>query len=87
MPSSPARLGRYMTATKTSMTLGGHPLWRILDTRGNQLATAEWYARWNQYVLAPNAGSVFNDGCLTEVIKFLRALTAEVKAGAAVSDG
>lgn len=68
------RLGRYLL-----LEPGGHTLdlpayryWIVRNAKsGAALGLIEWYPRWKQYVLCPNAVTVFNHSCLRDIAGFL----------------
>lgn len=41
------------------------------------LATIEWYGSWRQYVLYFHSGTVWNNGCLENVLEVLKYLKEE----------
>ena len=43
---------------------------------GFVLARILWHSPWRQYVLEPEEGTIWNDGCLAAVHDFLAALRA-----------
>ncbi len=52
----------------------------VLSKRqGNRLATIGWYGPWRQYVLSPCLNTVWNGGCLKDVMDFMANLMAERK--------
>jgi len=49
------------------------------DEWDDKLAEIEWYPEWRQYCFMPIMGTVWNDGCLKDVIEFLEFLRQEHK--------
>jgi hypothetical protein len=45
-------------------------------SRGDLLGRVQWYGPWRQYTFWPEAGVIFNPGCLDEITAFCRAETA-----------
>lgn len=43
------------------------------------LARIKWYPAWRQYVIFPEAETVFNDGCLEAIVSFLKHINSEHK--------
>lgn len=46
----------------------------VSKSSGIRLATILWYGSWRQYVLEPEEFTIWNDGCLTDIVKFLKEL-------------
>ncbi len=47
--------------------------WDILRAdNGALLGWVSWYSRWRQYVFAPVTDAIFSDGCLQEIVTFVR---------------
>ena len=55
--------------TKTIRILSAH--------HGHTLGIINWYGPWRQYVFEAHAGTVWSDGCLTDVQNKLAQLKAE----------
>ena len=41
---------------------------------GMLLGTVEWYGRWNRYLFSPDAGIVFTQDCLENIIDFIKGI-------------
>lgn len=50
-------------------------------SRGDLLGRVQWYGPWRQYTFWPEAGVIFNPGCLDELAEFCRASTAAWRRG------
>ena len=47
-------------------------IWRCQSRRsGDVLGYVHWYGPWRQYCFFPAEESVFNDGCLLDIVDFL----------------
>ena len=47
-------------------------IWEVVSkSSGNGLGLIKWYGAWRQYTFHPYEGTVWNDDCLGEVVKFL----------------
>ena len=44
-----------------------------------QLGTISWYPQWRQYCFYPEENTVYSEGCLEEIFKFLEKLKSENK--------
>lgn len=56
-------------------------VWHVLNKASNNLlAVIEWYSPWRQYVFFPIEGTLFNNGCLEEIVRFLGCLNEDQKA-------
>jgi hypothetical protein len=50
-------------------------VWSCISNNGGyELGRVKWYGPWRQYSFFPVAGTVFNSGCLYDVVDFLRQL-------------
>lgn len=46
--------------------------YRVINNRAQEtIGTIEYYPSWRQYCFFPFSGSVWNDGCLEEIIEFI----------------
>ena len=43
-------------------------------SQGTRLALIRWYGAWRQYVIEPEAGTIWNATCLQDVISFIAGL-------------
>lgn len=39
--------------------------------QGSVLGLVRWFGRWRQYVFEPSTGTLFNNGCLSDIETFL----------------
>lgn len=46
---------------------------------GATLGEVSWWGAWRQYVFIPNEGTVFNKGCMNDIIAVIDKLMAERK--------
>jgi len=46
--------------------------WNLYSMSGDCLALIKWYGSWRQYIVEPKQGTVFNEGCLSDIAAFLR---------------
>lgn len=46
-----------------------------------ELGEINWYAPWRRYVFLPNANTLFDAGCLREIVAFLDRLMAARRTG------
>lgn len=44
---------------------------------GSYLGGIQWYGRWRQYAFFPAEETVFNSGCLDDILQFIRKLMEE----------
>ena len=58
----------YLTFTKVGDT--GKTLIVAVNSRhhGNRLGLIRWYGPWRQYVFYPGPGTLFNKGCLQDIM-------------------
>ena len=47
--------------------------WLVLSHRGEVLGKVKWFGRWRQYTFHPAETTVFNNGCLGDIIVFIDA--------------
>lgn len=51
---------------------------RLIEVRsqrsGDLLGWIKWWGAWRQYVFAPSAGSVFNNGCMDDIQRWIKVL-------------
>jgi len=50
--------------------------WIISKTRGGILGEIKWYYRWRQYCFYPAEATLFNKGCMQDIINFTGGLNA-----------
>ena len=55
--------------------------WVIRDRHDGVLGWVKWFGRWRQYCFYPTTDTVFNNGCLRNIIEFLEHANAEHRAG------
>ncbi len=51
----------------------------VSKAHGNVLGEVKWFGRWRQYCFFPANVTVFNPGCLQDIIAFIGELMAERK--------
>jgi hypothetical protein len=55
-------------------------VWDVINKSSEEpLARIYWYYQWRQYVISPEPNTVYNDGCLDTIIKFMKRLNIEKK--------
>lgn len=55
-------------------------VWGVLSSRwyihrgtvNTELGTIKWYAPWRRYVFIPQAGTLYDAGCLAEIAAFIK---------------
>lgn len=71
-------IGKYLYAVHENASSGKTQVWAIRSTRdGAVLGEVRWFGRWRQYALFPAPGTVFNTGCMAELITFIKDRMAE----------
>jgi len=53
--------------------------WVISKNRGGILGEIKWYYKWRQYCFYPSDGTLFNKGCMQEIINFMEKLNVKRK--------
>lgn len=62
----------YLVFTEVADT-GKTKVWDVMSRSGGyRLAQIRWHGAWRQYVLRPEAQTIWNTGCLTDVQTFIR---------------
>lgn len=52
--------------------------WLVLGrTNRNMLGNIRWYGPWRAYCFYPEPGTIFNEGCLTDIAAFCKTKTRE----------
>lgn len=46
-------------------------VWDVVSTSGTPLGKIKWYAAWRQYVFYPWGDTLFNRGCMEDIIAFI----------------
>jgi hypothetical protein len=55
--------------------------WFVINNKSRYLlASIGWLSTWRQYIVEFEEGTIFNDGCLRDVIEFLQELNKKQKA-------
>jgi len=58
---------------------------RVYEVRGRRsdvlLGMVKWYGPWRQFCFYPEATTIFNNGCLSDLTGVITHLNAEVRAG------
>lgn len=72
------RESKYLGFAWAGLSASGKTeIWRVTSmSSGDLLGGVAWYGPWRQYVFEPEDGTVFNDGCLTDIADFLAEMTA-----------
>jgi len=65
------RIGKYLRVQEIPTPGRKSRRWEVLNNVDDDLAEIGWYSSWRQYVLEPNACTVFNTSCLRDIIAFL----------------
>jgi hypothetical protein len=53
-------------------------MFRVCSKSGNQiLGMIKWYSPWRQYCFFAERSTVWSDGCLEDIIKFIKELKDE----------
>ena len=62
--------GKYLKLEKRQLEGRKTPVYLIVNKTTNE--TLIFFPRWRKYVLETNEGIVFDEGCLKEIISFLK---------------
>ena len=63
-----------------SRDTGKTTIWYIFNKRSNNfLGEIKWYGPWRSYCFCPISHTVFNKGCMTDIIDFIDQLHKERK--------
>jgi hypothetical protein len=55
-------------------------VWVCKNIRANQeLGQVKWYPAWRSYCYFPTVQAVYNDGCLKDIVDFIKQLMDERK--------
>lgn len=70
------KLGKYMTAFEYQELNRKLPIYEIVNQQNEliHLGIVKYNSRWRKYCFYPEEETVFDDKCLTEMIKFLNYL-------------
>lgn len=52
-------------------------IWMVNSTSGSFLGEVRWYGPWRAYCFFPDAGTIYNAGCLDDITRFCRSKTSE----------
>lgn len=64
----------YMEKVGNS-TSGKTSIWKVLNKKTqNSLGEIRWYASWRQYTFMPVQGTIFSEGCLNDIERFIKGL-------------
>jgi hypothetical protein len=59
---------------------GKTKIWSVKNTTSDfQVGRIVWYSNWRKYVFEPAANCLFDIGCLTEIVDFIKTATMEHK--------
>lgn len=65
--------GKYLKLEKRQLEGRKTPIYLVVNKTTNEiLAKLVFFPRWRKYVLETNEGIVFDEGCLKEIISFLK---------------
>ena len=69
----------YLLFRKTGHSKSGKTeIWDVLSRNGGQvLGTIKWFGRWRQYVFKPVEDTVYNNGCLRDIMNKLSDLNVD----------
>lgn len=67
------RMSRYLDFAWAGRSSSGRTQrWSVTSkSSGARLGIVSWYGPWRQYVIEPEPGCVFNNGCLNDISAFL----------------
>jgi hypothetical protein len=72
-------MSKYMTFFKAGYT-GKTEVYDVLSkSSGGVLGHIKWYSAWRQYCFFPSPQCVFNNGCMSDIIGFIKSLMDERK--------
>lgn len=72
-------MSQYMEFFKAGHT-GKTEVYDVLSkSSGGVLGHIKWYSSWRQYCFFPSPQCVFNNGCLVDIINFIKGLMDERK--------
>lgn len=64
-------MSKYLEFHKSGWT-GKTDIYEILSKKsGDILGRIKWYGPWRQYCFFPTAQTVFNNGCMKDIIDFI----------------
>ena len=67
-------MSKYMEFDKVGDT-GKTEIWNIISKSSEFiLGQIKWYGPWRQYCFFPSPNSVFNNGCMDDIKKFISEL-------------
>ena len=46
-------------------------IWLVRSYRGDFLGEIKWYGKWRQYCFYPNRATIFNNGCMKDIVQFI----------------
>ena len=73
--------GKYISFSKAEKQNPSSWVYTVQSNDGIPLGLIKWYAQWRQYGFYPEAGTVYEKICLTEIAEFCRILNVRQKAG------
>jgi len=65
---------KYITITTSPRqpASGKSKIWVVTNIKsGDRLGEIKWYGAWHQYCFYPDAGCIFNTGCMEHIIAFI----------------
>jgi hypothetical protein len=64
-------VSKWTTYGEPSLSTTGRTLvWPVRTLEGALLGSVKWYGRWRKYAFFPEAGTVFETGCLRDIAGF-----------------
>ena len=74
--------GEYFFITKIDNLKRKTPIYYIFEFNTNCIGEIKWYAPWRKFCFYPDADTVWDSKCLTEIIKQVAKFNLEYKQGA-----
>jgi len=71
----------YLTFKIGDRTIAGKSVYHVFSKKDkSQLGIIFWYFNWHQYIFDPKKDTIWSDGCLLQIINFIKQLNVEAKA-------
>lgn len=71
------RIGDWLIVVRDMESTRKTKVWQVRSTSGTHLGVVSFWPAWRQYVFAPAENTLFNSGCLLDLVEFT---TRETKA-------
>lgn len=69
---------KYIHMKRLTARSGDKFVWNIYNNKSKDvLGGIAWYSPWQQYCFYAKEGSIYNDGCLSDIQDFIKQLTNE----------